>query len=237
MAQRIRIEAGDAVRDTRAGMTDSQLMEKYGLSTKGLQNLVLKLLEVKAITLEEIEERRAAYHDATTAQQINGTDLVKDIRSGMTDCELMQKYGLSPEELGFALQTLTDTKVIDAEELYGRSSSAHPENMRELPRDHLAMAIYIYEVNRPEISGILTNVSEKAIAVAGMAVGIGDTKTFFIPAEDFIEADPIIFEARCQLAEKGRDTGEWIASFEITGISEKCLEDLRRLIQSLPFLE
>ena len=99
------------------------------------------------------------------------------------------------------------------------------------------MAVYIYEVNRPEISGILTNVTEKAIAVAGMAVGIGDTKTFFIPAGDFIEADPIIFEARCQLAEKERDTGEWIASFEITRISEKCLEDLRRLIQFLPFLE
>ena len=154
MAQTIRIEARDAVRDIRSGMPDSQLMEKYGLSAKGLQNLLLKLLEVKAIILEEIEERRAAYHDAATAQQIGGTDMVKDIRSGMTDQELMKKCGLFPEELGLALQTLTDTNVIDAEELYGRSLSA-PESTGEPPRNYLTMATYIYEVDRPEISGIL----------------------------------------------------------------------------------
>ena len=79
--------------------------------------------------------------------------------------------------------------------------------------------------------------TEKAVTIAGMTVRIGDTKTFFIPARDFIEADTIIFEARCQSAKRERDTGECAASREITRISEKCPDDLRRLVKSLPFLE
>ena len=125
MPTKPKIKARDAVRDIRSGMTDSQLMEKYGLSAKGLQSLVLKLLEVKAITPAEIDQRNEAYHDTTVIQQIDGTDMVKDILSGMSDSDLMEKYGLSSEGLGFVFQTLTDTQVITLEEMYDTSSSAH----------------------------------------------------------------------------------------------------------------
>ncbi len=239
MIPKPRIKAGDAVRDIRSGMTDSQLMEKYGLSAKGLQSLFLKLLEAKAITDAEMNQRRAIYHDTTVIQQIDAGDIVKDIRSGMTDSELMKKYDLSSEGLRLVLQTLTDTQVIAVEELYATSPSAHDtvfvENMREFPRRHLAMAVDIYEWKHPEIKGILSNVTEKEIAITDMATRIGETKTFVMPTGDFIEADPVLLEARCQWVEKDKNSGEWIAGFEITKISPKCLDDLRRLIQSLPF--
>ena len=125
MEPKPRIKARDAVRDIRSGMTDTGLMEKYGLSAKGLQSVFLKLLEAKAITHAEMNQRRAIYHDKTLVQQIDARDIVKDIRSGMTDSELMKKYDLSSEGLRFALQTLTDTEVIALEELYATASSAH----------------------------------------------------------------------------------------------------------------
>jgi uncharacterized protein (DUF433 family) len=241
MTPKPRIKARDAVRDIRSGMTDSGLMEKYGLSAKGLQSLFLKLLEAKAITQTEMNQRRAIYHDKTLVQKIEARDIVEDIRSGMTDSELMKKYDLSSEGLRFALQKMTDTQVIALKELYATSSSAHDtvfvENMRELPRHHLAMAVDIYEAKRPEIKGMLSDVTEKGIGITGMAARIGETKTFVIPAGDFIEADPILLEARCQWAEEERDTGDWLAGFEIIRISEKCLDDLRRFIQSLPFFD
>ena len=112
MTPKPRIKARDAVRDIRSGMTDSELMEKYGLSAKGLQSVFLKLLEAKAITHAEMNQRRAIYHDITVVQQIDARDIVKDIRSGMTDSELLKKYDLSSEGLRFALQTLTDTEVM-----------------------------------------------------------------------------------------------------------------------------
>jgi uncharacterized protein (DUF433 family) len=241
MTQKIKIKARDAVRDIRSGMTDSELMEEYGLSAKGLQSLFSKLLETKAITHAEMNQRREIYHDTTIIQQIDAGDIVKDIRAGMTDSELMEKYQLSSEGLRFALQTLTDTKVIALDELYGASPTVHDtvfvENMRELPRHYLAIAVEIYESKHPRIRGMLTNVNEKGVAATGMSARVGESKTLLIPAGDFIEADPILFEAECRWAREEKETGEWAAGFQITKISENCMEDLRRLIQALPFFD
>lgn len=241
MPTKPKIKARDVVRDIRSGMTDSQLMENYKLSAKGLQSLMLKLVEAKAITEAEIHHRRAAYHDTTVIQRMREEDLINDIRSRMSDADLMKKYALSSEGLRRMFQTLIEANAITVEDLYATSSSVHDtvfvENMRELPRHYLAMAVDIYESERPEIRGMLSNISERGIATTGMSARVGDTKTFVIPAGEFIKADPIMFEARCQWAEKEKDTGEWFAGFEITRISEKCLDDLRRLIESLPFLD
>jgi hypothetical protein len=241
MPTKPKIKASDAVRDIRSGITDSQLMKKYGLSPKGLQSLVLKLLEAKAITLAEINRWRGTYLDTAVIQQVDGRDMVNDIRSGMTDSELMQKYGLSAEGLGFAFQTLADSKVISLQELYGTSPSAHDtvfvETMRELPKGHLAMAVEVCQSKRPEIRGKLSRLTEKGFAITGMAAKTGDIITFVIPAGDFIEAAPVVLEALCRWVEREGDTGEWLAGFDITKISGNCLEDLRRLIQALPFLD
>ncbi len=236
-----RIKAGDAVRDIRSGMSDPQLMEKYGISAKGLQSLLTKLLEVKAVTPAEIDQRRTAYHDTTVIQQMDEENIVQDIRSGMPDSQLMEKYALSSDGLRRVLQTLLDTNVIALEELYGASASTHDsvfvENLRELPRRHLAIAVDICESKHPEIMGTLSNITEKGIGATGIAAKIGETTSFVISPEDFIEASPILFEARCQWAREEKGTGEWLAGFEITAISQKCLTDLRRLIQVLPFLD
>jgi hypothetical protein len=240
MPTKPKIKAGDAVRDIRSGMTDSQLMEKYGLSAKGLQSLMGKLLEVKAVTPAEINHRRAGYHDTTVIQRTDKEEFIEGIRSGMSDSDLMKKYALSSDGLRRAFQTLIEANAISLEEVYGSSPSAldtvFVENMRELPRHYLAMALDIYETKHPEIMGMVSNVTEKGIATTGIAAGIGETKSFVIPVGNFIEADPILLEARCQWSKKERDTGEWLAGFEIITISEKCLHNLRSLIQSLPFL-
>jgi hypothetical protein len=241
MTRKVRIKAGDAARDIRSGMTDSQLMEKHGLSAKGLQSLLQKLLEAKAITPTEVKHRRAAYHDTTIIQGMDEEGFVKDIRSGMSDSDLMKRYALSSDGLRRIFQTLIEGNTITADELYTTSPSVHDtvfvENMRELPRHYLAMAVDIYESKHPEIRGNPSNITEKGIAITGMAARIGETKALVISAGDFIEADSILFEAQCRWAREDRDTGEWLAGFEITRISEKCLEDLRGLIQSLPFLD
>ena len=162
-------------------MTDTELMAKYDLSARGLQSAFIKLLNARAITHAEMNQRRAIYHDKTLVQQIDARDIVKDIRSGMTDSELMKKYDLSSEGLRFALQTLTDTEVIALEELYAASSSAYDtvfvENMRELPRHHLSMAVTIYEATRPEVKGTLRDITEKGVGITGISARVGEVKT------------------------------------------------------------
>jgi len=241
MTPKPRIKARDAVRDIRSGMTDSGLMEKYGLSAKGLQSLFLKLLEAKALTQAELNQRRAIYHDKTLVQQIDARDIVKDIRSGMTDSELLKKYDLSSEGLRFALQTLTDTEIISLDELYATSSSAYDtvfiENMRELPRYHLAMAVTIYEATRPDVKGTLRDIAEKGVGITGIPARVGDVKNLVIPAEIFIEVDKIVFEAKCVWAQTEGTEDQYVAGFQITSISEKCLNHLRLLIRSVCFSE
>jgi uncharacterized protein (DUF433 family) len=236
MPQKRTVKTRDVLNNIRAGMTDPELMQKYGLSAKGLQSLFRKLLEVKAITPDELEQRRAVYQDTAIIQQIDGNDIVEDIRAGMSDSELMEKYGLSSEGLGFALQTLTDTKVISLQDLYGSSLSEQDtvavESTRVLPRSYLAITVHIYESKHPEIKGTLNDITERGVAITGIQAKVGEDAAFIIPTGNFIAIDPIMFAARCQWAEKEKDSGEWLAGFEITSISPKCLDDLRSLIQS-----
>ena len=239
MVPKRKIKARDIVNDIRSHMTDPELMAKYDLSARGLQSAFIKLLNARAITHAEMNQRRAIYHDKTLVQQIDARDIVKDIRSGMTDSELMKKYDLSSEGLRFALQTLTDTEVIALEELYAASSSAYDtvfvENMRELPRHHLSMAVTIYEATRPEVKGTLRDITEKGVGITGISARVGEVKTLVIPAETFIEADKIVFEAKCAWAQTEGTEDQYSAGFQITSISEQCLEDLRSLIRSVCF--
>ncbi len=52
----------------------------------------------------------------------NAQDLVKDIRSGMTDQELMKKYNVSFEKLHQTFEKLMKRKAIAPGQLYGRQS-------------------------------------------------------------------------------------------------------------------
>jgi hypothetical protein len=241
MPTKPKIRAADAVRDIRSGMTDLELIEKYGLSARGLQSLIGKLLEVKAITPAEIDQRRESYRDTNVIQGMDEKEFVRDIRSGMSNPQLMKKYGLSSDGLRRLFEILIKANVITLEDLYTKSPLVHDtvfiENMRELPRHYLAMPVEIYESKLPENRVRLSDITEKGIGITGMAVRIGETKTFTIPTFDFIESDPVVFEAECRWAREEKETGEWLAGFEIRRISDECLEDLRTLIKCLPFLD
>jgi uncharacterized protein (DUF433 family) len=245
MSTKLKIRAGDAVNDIRAGMTDSEMMEKYGLSAKGLHRLFSKLLDIEAITQSEMERRSACYHDTIVIRQLDSGNMVDDLRSGMSDSELMNKYGLSAEGLRRAFQGMIDAKVITIDDLYATSPSHYDtvfvENMREVPRYHLAVEVVIYELRHPQIKGQLINIGEKGIGIKGIEARIGETKTFIIPTGAFSLAfsplDPVRFDANCVWARKEPITGQWYSGFEIAYISKKCWDDLERLLQSASFVE
>jgi uncharacterized protein (DUF433 family) len=239
MSTKPKIRASDAANDIRSGMKDSELMEKYGLSAKGLHSLFLKLLEVRAITQSELNRRSANYHDTAIIGRMNPGSVVEDIRAGMSDSELMNKYSLSSEGLRRAFERLLEAKVIAPDDLYGASSypfdSVSVENRREVPRFNLANRVVIYEVKHPEIKGVLTNIAEKGIAITGIGAAIGDYKTFIIPAVSFVQIDPIRFDAECKWGGQDAITGEWRCGFEIMNISRTCWDDLKRLVQTVSF--
>jgi len=65
-----KIDGRELVKDIRARKTDLELMEKYKLSPRGLDSVLKKLLEMKAITQAEYDWRPADYDDTAAITQI-----------------------------------------------------------------------------------------------------------------------------------------------------------------------
>jgi len=82
------VDAKQALDDIRSGMSDRELMQKYELSSKGLQSLFRKL------------------GDAGLLKQIDAKEMIADLRQGMTDQEMMTKYALSSKGLEALLEQI-----------------------------------------------------------------------------------------------------------------------------------
>lgn len=168
---------------------------------------------------------------------IEARDIVKDIRSGMSDAELMQKYGLSVKGLQSAFQKLVDNRILSVEEVYGQRSSSHDtviiNDMRSLPRHFLTVAVAIYEADRPEIRGKLRDVTERGLGITGIEARIGEIKTLVIPCRELLDVDHIWLEAECRWTDPKESSDEWSAGFQITKISKEGLAHLRDLVRHL----
>ncbi len=150
-----RIDAKQALLDIRSGLDDHRLMEKYNLSSKGLESLFQKLVRAGLLSQTELDNRKPWYEDAVDLDTASTTlritwkcpycgnyqpgtekclvcgeelpelephdvkpeirspipseEVVADIKSGMSDAELIVKYGITAH----ALQGLYD-KLINA---------------------------------------------------------------------------------------------------------------------------
>jgi rubrerythrin len=135
------IDALDALLNIRAGMSDSELMAKYNLSARGLQSLFAKLVRAGVIRQSELDDRPHGAQPLHTKPDDVGRDaelqesrnkpvrpdppvqaVVEDIRSGMGDAELMQKYRLSAGSMQTLLEKLTGSGALQLSELDKRAS-------------------------------------------------------------------------------------------------------------------
>jgi hypothetical protein len=140
-----KISAKDAVADIRSGMSDADLMGKYVLSNAGLQSLFDKLVTAGYIDLSELLERTAAFlgtvdisesfppaeavkaedgrqhSKSRAATRVNAQETARDIRSGMDDAALMQKYQLSYKGLQSLFKKLIDVGLVQQVDLDRRN--------------------------------------------------------------------------------------------------------------------
>jgi PilZ domain len=171
-------------------------------------------------------------------KQIKAKELAKDIRSRMSDFEVMAKYELSLNELQRVLEELVEAEVMRPGELHERGSfyddPANRRLTRGTPRIFVGSPIPIIDTNNPSAKCFLRNVSTHGIRVAGIEVSAGDIKTFSIPGEALPGVSTFQFEAKCRwVEERGTDQRYFVAGFQITAISEqaeKRLFDLIRIV-------
>ena len=118
------ISISEAVKDIQSGMDDAELMAKYQLKAIGLQSLFKKLVSIGQMTQEELDGRTPGFTTTAVVSdkphrsrprapvELKAKDVVNDIRSGMTDQELMEKYRLSSAGLEDLFSQLLASGVV-----------------------------------------------------------------------------------------------------------------------------
>jgi len=88
-----KIKAKEVAQDIHAGMGDSPLMEKYGLSTKQLETVLRKLLEADLITHMQLYERTTLSDTQITKAFVDTQAAIKELdRAGPdANCSLNPK--------------------------------------------------------------------------------------------------------------------------------------------------
>ena len=170
-------------------------------------------------------------------RQIKGRDILSDLRSGMADSELQLKYKLSIKALLTVFKQLMACKSISHSELYEISSSYRDRvdhiTRRRHPRADLAVRVPIYDMSSGEL-GVLRDISETGFRVAGIESKVGQAKTFQIPIDMFMQAEPLLIIAECKWVElKERKQKYFVAGFEIVDLpanDRNTLEDFMSVL-------
>jgi hypothetical protein len=125
------IDAAEAVKSIRSGMTDADLMSRYKISADGLQSLFKKLSAAGAIRQSEISERLARSHEAISLDEttteillpeesgvpVAAKEILRGLKSGMDYKTLMEEYGLTAKDFRTLLNKFQKEGLISEPEL------------------------------------------------------------------------------------------------------------------------
>ena len=152
----------------------------------------------------------------------------------MTRSDLLKKYALTDEMLRQVVQ-----KLLAAEGK--RSAVDGPETVIEEPAEFLATSEFVrhevdfdlpvYEADRPDILGMVRDVSEEGMSVAGIEASQGDIKTLVVLGDELGQFSSFEFEGYCRWAFTDSVDGACLAGFAIEKISRTDAQELQRLVR------
>jgi hypothetical protein len=167
---------------------------------------------------------------------IKANEIVSDIRSGMTNRELMDKYRVSEDSLRNLLRKLVVMRAIQTSEVQALLASSPQElifhDRRKEQRYDVFVELPIYDMDNLLDDGQVLDISGKGLRVAGLSTYVGNKKDFLIQPDHFVNVLPFVFEAECVWVSQIK--GEpGIAGLKITHISRRSLEELEKIIRAL----
>jgi hypothetical protein len=162
--------------------------------------------------------------------------LIDDIRRGLTDSELMQKYQISAANLRRKILDFTRDNVVSSADIYWRpilyDTDVSEGERRAIPRYPLKLLLPVKEIGSLESTpAFLIDISEKGGCVQGITAQPGAKVVLEIDPQGMVRANEIRLEIVFRWVESGADT-EIMAGFEIVGCGERDLALLRELIRT-----
>jgi PilZ domain len=170
-------------------------------------------------------------------RRISATQVVRDIRSGFTQEDLQEKYKIALHRVEKLFKRLVAANVVTESELADRYPSYKEAiagiNPFRNRRVLLPFELIVYDITTSSI-GLVRDISETGLRVAGKNCNVGDERTFQLPVDIFMEADPVLIVAKCQWVKvRGKTTKYATAGFEITDISDDDRTVLKTFVKSL----
>jgi hypothetical protein len=173
--------------------------------------------------------------------------VLQDLRSGMSDLDIMQNYGLSYNDLRNLYKILFEDGLLNQveeseqaepiqkelkEETTPQTSNPIQIDRRDSDRYQIYSEIPVRDVDQPNNQGVVYDVNETGMRLVGVEAEIDETKKLVVCDDVFGEVAPFELEARCRWVERNNGSADAITGFEITKISNEDLERLRELIQA-----
>ncbi len=153
---KLKISAKQVLADINAGMSNAALMEKYGISPKGLEALFKKLVDAGLLKEESRMQKPAgpkqepvAHSDHAPVRKIESaavrpqksdgllTGIAEDIKKGMHDGEIMRRYELSPGMLRETKEELVQKGYLNADHIgqaEAKKTKTCPHCSSEIPQ-------------------------------------------------------------------------------------------------------
>jgi uncharacterized protein (DUF433 family) len=216
----------------KLGIDDAALKEQYKLSEQGLKSLHEKLFESGFL------RREGRRYFIPGKRRINTAEVVRDILSGATDLELMEKYRVSSRKLQRVFSKLVNMGAITREDLSHRNDPdqnlAKPE-LRGSTRTIPILSPSIYEKANPENRGMVRDLSDEGIGARGITAELDEVKTLVIAPELGMDVEAFSFQATCRWF-RIEDDGDCHSGFEIAFISGPDFKELQKSIQLMTVL-
>jgi uncharacterized protein (DUF433 family) len=227
------ISVWEVLKFMKLGADHATLKKKYSLSEEGLQDLYRQLAAAGFL------EWTGQEFIVSAKRRIDTKELVADIRSDLSDVELMEKYKLSSRGLQRVFTKLVDSGAVMADDISGRSishdDSVTLQNVRGSLRALPILSIGIHDKNNPQIMGRIIDLSEVGVGVSGLEAQVGELKSLVVVPDEFVEVEPFSFEAKCRWSRMGAQDKICNAGFEITDISAGNYIQLLELLQLMTF--
>jgi hypothetical protein len=172
-------------------------------------------------------------------REIRAKEIVTDILSGIGDNDLMDKYKLTFRGLQSVYRQLVDFSVVGVEFLKGRyipPASTEKTLVTRSPRKEIYVPLPVQDATDPGVQAMVINVSERGLGVKGLKAEVGETRSFIVRPDKFLQLKPFAVQAKCRWVQPADDSQETLAGFEIISIGVKERQELANLIETLEYM-
>jgi|WetSurMetagenome_2_1015567.scaffolds.fasta_scaffold383259_1 hypothetical protein len=162
-------------------------------------------------------------------KHIQAKEIVADIRNGLSDSDIMQKYGLTETGLQKLFRSLLDKKWLTPAEFEAWtifSNNTVVLDVRLHSRHRLNFLLPIFDAHRPENSGAVVSISRQGLGVEGLKVEPDTVLTLVIPLDRILGGTPLLLQARCRWVHTAGKGTPGAAGFFVITVAQGSWEKL-----------